>query len=383
VSLTTVVSSKTVNVAPTAAAGALAEFIPGILFQNFVGKAIDSTHAATILGLQQIEQSNDKRTNLGVMEASGQPANILISVFDGGGKKLLDFPMTLAGGQHAQLNSFLAQNKIALTNGHIEVQTVGGDGKVMAYASVIDNKSGSPIFVSGQPLGQRASDRFVLLGVADLNNAVAAWRTSMSIFNPTNTMQTATVTFYPQSSSGSPQTTTLSINPGEVKKVDNTLNSLFGATNIGGAIHVTTSSPQPLVVTGQTYNLTSGGTFSQLLNSVTPTDAIGKGDRPLQILQAEDSVRARTNLGIGEVSGKPATVEVTLVLPDSKVSPSTQIQVPANGFIQVPIIQSFGLTNVYNARISLKVVDGDGRIGAYGSVIDQATQAPVGIPAQQ
>ena len=153
-------------------------------------------------------------------------------------------------------------------------------------------------------------------------------------------------------------------------------------TNTGGAIHVTTASPVPLVVSGQTYNLTSNGSFSQLLNVVTPADAIGKGDAPLQVLQAEQSVRARVNLGIGEVTGNPATVEVTLFLPDSKVAPSTQIPLPANGFIQIPVIESFGLTNVYNARISLRVVDGTGKIGAYGSVIDMATQAPVGIPAQ-
>jgi hypothetical protein len=100
-------------------------------------------------------------------------------------------------------------------------------------------------------------------------------------------------------------------------------------------------------------------------------------------VQAEDSVRERTNLGIFEVTGKPATVEVTLFLPDSKVAPSTQIPLPANGFVQIPVISSFGLSNVYNARVSLKVVGGTGKISAYGSVIDQLTQDPTYIPAQR
>ena len=72
-----------------------------------------------------------------------------------------------------------------------------------------------------------------------------------------------------------------------------------------------------------------------------------------------------------------------MILPDSKIAPSTQIPIPANGFIQVPLIQSLGLSNVYNARISLRVVDGDGKISAYGSVIDQITQDPTFIPAQK
>ena len=115
---------------------------------------------------------------------------------------------------------------------------------------------------------------------------------------------------------------------------------------------------------------------------MTTADAVGKNDRALQILQAEDSVRYRTNLGVAEVTGKPATVEVQVFLPDSKISPSTQIPLPANGFIQVPVIQSLGLTNVYNVRISLRVVDGDGKVSAYGSVIDQKTNDPTFVPAQ-
>ena len=117
--------------------------------------------------------------------------------------------------------------------------------------------------------------------------------------------------------------------------------------------------------------------------AVTEADAVGGGGGTLQILQAEDSVRYRMNLGVSEVSGKPATVEVQVILPDSKISPSTQIPIAANGFIQVPVIQSLGLSNIYNARVTVKVVGGDGKVSAYGSVIDQLTQAPTYIPAQK
>jgi hypothetical protein len=40
------------------------------------------------------------------------------------------------------------------------------------------------------------------------------------------------------------------------------------------------------------------------------------------------------------------------------------------------------LGNVYNARISVKVIDGQGKVTAYGSVIDQKTQDPTFVPAQ-
>jgi uncharacterized repeat protein (TIGR01451 family) len=382
VSLTTVASSRAYNVSTTSTA-TLGQFIPALPFSGFVGRALDTAHAATILGLQQIAQNDSFRTNVGVLEASGQPASVLISAFDGNGNKLLDFPLDLKGGEQRQLNSFLAQNKISLTDGRLEVKVTGGEGKITAYASVVDGKSGDPYLVSGVPLGQNAFDHFVLPGVADLNTGFAAWRTDMQILNPSSTPQFVTMTFNPQNGGGAPQMNSFTINAGQLKRFDNILASTFGVTNTGGAIHVTTQTASPLVVTGRTFNLTSNGTFGQFVPAVTASDAVGLNGRSLQILQAEDSVRYRTNVGISEVTGKPATVEVSVFLPDSKISPSTQIPIPASGFVQIPVIQSLGLTNTYNARISLRVVGGDGKISAYGSVIDQITQAPTYIPAQQ
>ena len=37
---------------------------------------------------------------------------------------------------------------------------------------------------------------------------------------------------------------------------------------------------------------------------------------------------------------------------------------------------------VRRARIAIKVIDGEGRITAYGSVIDMQTQDPTYVPAQ-
>lgn len=382
VSFTGIASSRAYNVSSTSNA-TLGQFIPALPFSGFVGKALDNAHAATVLGLQQIAQNNDYRSNIGVLEASGQPVSVLVSAFDGNGNKLLDFPLDLRGGEQRQLNSFLAQNRITLDTGRIEVKVLSGDGKIAAYASVVDNKSGDPFLVSGVPLGQNAFNHFVLPGAADLNTGAASWRTDMQILNPTTSAQTVELTFQPQNGGGGPRTTSMMINAGELKRIDNIVSSLFGVTNTGGAVHVTTATATPLVVTGRTFDLTSNGTFGQFVPAVTEADAVGGGGGTLHILQAEDSVRYRMNLGVAEVTGKPATVEVQVILPDSKISPSTQIPIPANGFLQIPVIQSLGLSNIYNAHVTVKVVGGDGKVSAYGSVIDQITQAPTYIPAQK
>jgi uncharacterized repeat protein (TIGR01451 family) len=375
VSKATVASSRTFN---ASALGTLGQFIPAVPIASFISKAAGS---ASILALQQIAQTDTFHTNLGLVEATGKPASVLVSVFNGAGNKVLDIPVSLAAGEQRQLNGFLANSGITLTNGHIEVQAVSGDGKVTAYASVIDNRTTDPLLVSGVPLGGPGATRYVIPGVASLDTG-ATWRSDVRVFNSSTSPQTTTLTLYPTGNPSASVAQTVTIQPGEVKALDDIVHSTFNLTNAGGALHVTTATVTPLVVTARTFNDTTAGTLGQFLQAVTPADAVGNGERSLQLLQMEDSPRYRTNLGLTEVTGKAATAEVTVVLPDSKVAPKVQIPLAAFEYRQFSIISSLGLGNVYNARISVRVIDGQGKVTAYGSVIDQKTQDPTFVPAQ-
>ena len=145
---------------------------------------------------------------------------------------------------------------------------------------------------------------------------------------------------------------------------------------------VTTPSSSKLVVTARTYNQTSNGTYGQFIPAVTPAGSVGLSDnRVLQLLQLESSDKMRTNLGFVETSGNPVTIEISAIPSDSKVAAKTQIALTANQFLQVSLAQ-FGLGTAYNARVTVKVLSGTGRVTAYGSVIDAATQDPTYVPAQ-
>jgi uncharacterized repeat protein (TIGR01451 family) len=371
-SLQSFVSSRTYN---ATSAGTFGQYIPGTPFTGFIGKS------SPALSLQQLAQSATFHTNLGIVEGAGKSASAVISVFSGAGTKLLDIPVTLAGGEQKQLNSFLAQNGITIDNARVEVKVVGGEGQVTSYASVIDSNTTDPLLVSGVPLGGTGTTRFVVPGVASLDTGLASWRSDVRVFNSSNSPQTTTLTLYPLGG-GDPLTQSVTVNPGEVKPLDDVVHSIFGAANLGGALHVTTATNVPLVVTARTYDQTSHGTLGQFVPAVTLADAVGNGSRPLQILQTEDSVRYRTNVGIAEISGNPVTVEISVILPDSRITPKVQIPLGAYQSTQLPILSSLGLGATYNARIAVRVIDGTGKIAAYGSVVDQTTQDATYIPAQ-
>ncbi|MBV9492760.1 MAG: hypothetical protein JOZ54_00835, partial [Acidobacteria bacterium] len=376
--ISTFAASRTFN---ATANGTFGQYIPAIPFASFIGRTLQSG-APSVLTLQQIAQSAAYRTNLGLVEGSGQPASLSISVFGGNGAKVTEFPIDLKGGQHLQLNSFLAAKGIELQDGRVEVRVISTGGKVTAYASVLDNQTADPMLVTPVLLSQDGASKYVVPGVADLSTGAANWRTDMRVFNASSNPVEADLVFYSQTG-GEPRTAHLSLAPNEVRQLDNTLASVFGVTNDGGALHIATPSSANLIATARTYNQTTGGTYGQFISAVTPNEAIGANDRALELLQVEESDRLRSNIGIAEVTGKPVKVRISVTPPDSKVSATTELDLGANGFKQLPqLLKAVGFDGTYNARVSVKVIEGDGRVTAYASVIDAITQDPTFVNAQ-
>jgi len=377
--LVTFAASRTFNVTSN---GTFGQFIPAIPFANFVGRSLDFSKP-TLLSLQQIAQSDRYRTNLGLVEGSGQPASLLVKVFGDGGAKLTEFPVDLAGGEHTQLNAFLSQRGISsLSDGRVEIQVLSPGGKVTAYASVLDNQTSDPLLVTPVTLTDSGSTRWVVPGVADLTSGFANWQTDMRIFNAGSAPVDATLTFYPQGN-GAPKTKTATIPAGQVVQFDKTLSSLFGVTNDGGAVHISTATPTRLITTARTYNQTTGGTYGQFISAVTPFEAAGLGSRPLQLLQVEESNRFRSNIGLAEVTGNTVKLEIAVIPPDAKITTFTEVTLQPNEFRQIgSLLKSVGLDGTFNARVTVRVIEGTGRVTAYASVIDAITNDPTYIPAQ-
>ncbi|MEA2166360.1 MAG: hypothetical protein QOK37_4487 [Thermoanaerobaculia bacterium] len=378
-SVQTVASSRTYNSTPT---GTLGQFIPAIAFSQFIGKSSDSS-SKTILSLQQIANSSAYRTNFGIVEGAGEPADVLVHVFNNLGIEVVSpIAMSLLPGEHRQLN-LLADNNIALTDGRFEVEVVSTTGRVTAYASVIDNITNDPLMVFPVLKGAESATRYVIPGVSDINNGFASWRSDIRLFNPGTAPVTATLAYFPQpGNNGASGPQQITIDPGQVKAIDNSLQTLYALQNSGGSMLVTTPSSSKLIVTARTYNQTSAGTYGQFIPAVTPAGSVGLADnRVLQLLQLESSDRMRTNVGFVETSGSPVTIEVSAIPVDSKIAAKTQIPLAANQFYQIPL-SSFGLGTVYNGRVTVKVLSGTGRVTAYASVIDMTTQDPTYVPSQ-
>lgn len=364
--------------------GTLGQFIPALRTNQFIGNFAQDSLSR--ISLQQIANSADYRTNLGFVEGTGSPVSLLARLVDGSNNLIGQVPLDLAAFGHLQRPLSNLFPNVNLTDGRVEVEVTSAGGKVSAYASVLNNLTNDPLMVFPVQPARTTAERYVLAGIAEFN-AASNFHSDMRMYNAGPTAVTATLNYYEQGSStphpnASPVQITL--NPGQVRAIDDVLPTLWPGLSGGGSVIATTPGPSSLVLTAQTFSLQGdGGTKGQFIPGVTFREGVGLGDRALEVLQLEQSDQYRSNVGFVEVTGKPAKIEVTAHKPDAKTSNVVTIDLAANQYVQYSRILSFmGLGTVYNGRVSVKVIEGEGRVYAYGSTVDNRTEDPTYVPAQ-
>ncbi len=371
----TYVSSRTYAVADL---GTFGQFIPGVPSSKLLKNGGGS------LKLTHVSQSPAFRTNLGLLEGLGFAASGLIAVYNSAGVNVATLPYSLQPFEFKQVGSYLAANGITLDVARVEIVNSSQNGGVTAYASVLDNGTNDPLLATPAASTSTASARYVLPGMAELDTGVSNFHSEIRIYNDQSFTVSANATFYPQGNVAGAVTQPITLAANEIRTYDNVLRTLFNVTGAGGSIVIAPAGGAKLIVTGRTYSNDPKGTFGQFIPAITPADGIGLGDPPLQVLQLEQSKDFRSNLGLAELTGNPATVEISAIVPGSKVTLSAPVELQGNEFKQLGSVLSQMLPgNVYNARITVKVIAGTGRVTAYGSVVDNNSKDPTYVPAQK
>ena len=378
------------------AAGTFGQFIAAMPFTRFATLRLSEipipseVTPSTKLSLQHVAQSPKFRTNLGIVEGAGEPASGKIRVYNTLGTLLKEVPFNLLPGEHRQMNRFIQLDAgiPTLEDGRIEIQVESLTGAVTAYASVLDNVTTDPLAVMPVDASKVSATRYVVPGIADLPSGQQNFHSDLRLYNGGTSDVPINLTFHPGNGFngfGTPVTAApRTIRAGEVLVLDNILPTLFNKSSTGGSILITTAANSSLVATGRTYtSVENNGTFGQFIPGVTPAEGVGAGERALQILQLEESDQFRSNVGLTELTGNGATVRLTLSLPDTKVTASTEVTLAPNEFRQLrPILGLNPGQQTYNARLTVEVIGGSGRVTAYGSVIDNESKDPTYVPAQ-
>jgi len=198
------------------------------------------------------------------------------------------------------------------------------------------------------------------------------WQTDVRLFNGSTTTASVTAIFTHAGEEGWNRFAAikLSIAPKQVMALDDVVASTMRTSGVGQLEFL--GDTEPLVATSRTYTRANGGTYGQFIPAVATTEASTLAYVP----QIQTTPDFRTNLGFAELNGGSGTVHVTLF------DAATGAMVSQNDYAVLPFGQlQFPATGAALMTAELRVVSGDARIVAYGSVIDNHSGDPIYVAA--
>jgi len=135
-------SSRTYN---TASTGTFGQFIPAVPLAS----AISGTAEARLVQLSRsADHRRGYRSNIGFVNVGDGTITVLIDLYRGDGTVLGQTSVVLRSGEHRQLTDvFALVTSGDVDEGYAVLHATSGSAAYLAYASVVDNRSGDPIYI--------------------------------------------------------------------------------------------------------------------------------------------------------------------------------------------------------------------------------------------
>ena len=332
------------------------------------------------LVLLQLAGNAGFRTNIGFSETAGARTSVRVTLRDGGTGAVLGAPVLFAVEplSNTQVNDvFTVLGAGSSDNAYATVEVTGG-GRVVAYASVVDNLTGDAIAVPGGHPETVAS--VVIPIVAKIGGqSGTSWVSDLRVLNAGDDPLTLALEYRPQQGSGgNPVSTEVVVGGGAVLAVDDLLAEAFALTSGTGSLRLTAVGPSgPMLVTSRTFNQTGNGTYGQFVGGVTG-GLEGTGYLP----HLDSGDEFRSNVGFCEVSGGGVELRYTLHGGNGAVLGSDTVSLGPYELRQVnDVFGAVGAAPATNAWLEVVREGGDGAYTAYASVVDNRSGDAIFIPA--
>jgi subtilisin family serine protease/subtilisin-like proprotein convertase family protein len=202
------------------------------------------------------------------------------------------------------------------------------------------------------------------------------WRSDVRLFNPIQSHDSEIrLHFLPPSGEDSfaRRQTDVIVPHHSVVALDDVVKNRFGLDSAFGSLLVEDPSGTLVHGTSRTFTVGENGSYGQFVApEVGAASAAGAGDPALVVLPNAGPDH-RVNIGVTEVAGKAVTVAMTLVDNRNGVAlgPSAFFEVEGFSNTQLNgVLPDLELAADLDPYVSLTVVQGEGRITAYGSIID-------------
>jgi len=369
------VSSRTYNDAPS---GTYGQHIGG----SPVLTGIPGDHRAYLF---QLTRNDDFRTNIGFANALPSQLELDVTLHDAQGAELKTVQVSVPPHGFVQKTDILGSD---VPDAYAIVKATTSEARYFAYASIIDNHTGDPTFVTPEISFFREDSTLYLPAAAHVDGYGGThWRTDVELLN-LSTWATDTVVvklLARDQANPAPPSKEYVLPPKTSLRISDVLETVFGFS--GAAALRFECSSSAIAVSSRTFNQTAAGTYGQFVPAVPASATVGAGDSVV-LAQLATSASAsegfRTNIGILNTSGNSIVVVVELKGEDGTKLGERSVSLGPYEFTQMDkIFQGIVAGTRNNLTARLHTASAGGSFIAYASVVDNRSGDPVFVPAQR
>jgi len=250
-------------------------------------------------------------------------------------------------------------------------------GPVAAYASVVDDVSGDPVFLPAVVPGNGWLVPVVGRGGGE---AGTWWDTDLVIYNASGSHQSVDLAYRPagRDNTGGGLTVSVVLAPGETRRIASVQSALWGIGSGLGSIAVTASGPVAVETRIATPRPGGEGSMGQRIPAL-PAAVAADGLWTVPWVRWDGAFR--TNVGVVNAGSGTRTVSLVLHRVDGSVAGARQLAVPAMSLVQASLEALFGAEELPSAGW----VEATGRpagVTLYASQVDNRSGDPVYVPAE-
>ena len=360
----------------------------GVFVPSFeTSEAIGPGETATANGLAKGPRWH---TNAGFTEVSGSPATVRMDLYGFDGRLLASATRGAPPNGGVLVTDIVSDRGLGATaNFRIDYTVVSAGGRVVPYATFVDDTTGDGVFAAAQRVPLSSED----IVIAQASHATGAnsdfFRTDLYVTNVSGSPATFTMTLLPRVVHGPPpDPATVTLAAGQTLEATDVLPTYFGIGDPSAAgVRIHPAGPARIRVSSRTYVEKFGGTFGFSIPGVPVSRAIGAGDGFATILQLDQTSAAngfRSNVGFAEITGADALVLVEVLGRDGPTPIHARFLRPVAGgrSVQFPLSDFLTSAGGRNLYVRLSVESGAGRILGYGVSIDNISGDAIYIPAE-
>jgi len=363
-----IVASRTFN---NAESGTFGQFISGYPLE----KAINGSEKAAII---QLTRNNDFRTNIGVLNVTGRQLGVTIDLSRSNGDALSTQEINVPPYGYVQENDILG--RISSTNvgdGMAVVMSRDDAARYFCYASVVDNRSGDPVYISAST---SAAEPFILPAAAHVFGAGNTnWRTDMEILKPGPVQGNITIELLrADMDNTSPESRRVSVPGGTSLRLRDVIGSVF-ETSGSAALRVTTGIGA-IMVTSRTFNDLGDRTYGQYIPGLPDHEAIEYGEKVRLVLLSsslDSAVGFRTNIGAVNVSAVPMRVRINLFKGDGESVGDLALDLEPYEYLQANDVYRAPGEDVRDGYAEVFTETESARFFVYASVVDNRSGDPI------